>query len=221
MSAITILKAFVRDSNSEAIERFQNYKLSYLGLFVTNVFIRLPSSHLWYDSSIIFYQSSVSIILQICIFAFMANLIVSKIAIDENRKKNNLSHSTFKFLKGQVLYYGASAIGFIFLIVPALLALYYFSLTPFLEIIEEHKGVSSLKRSISLIKKDTTVVFILLLTNIILFIIQESLFSHLRTTASGIVIYLLGAMVSTYISVILTLTYIRVVTYLKEVNEQP
>jgi hypothetical protein len=218
MNAISILKGFARDSFEESIKRFENYKMIYFGLIVVNILIRIPSSHLGYNSANIFYSTFVSIILQVCISVLMANLIISKVALDKNKPKADLVNSSLKSIKGQILYYVSAAIGFFLLIVPAFFALFFFCLTPILEILEEHKGLSSLKRSHFLVRKDLPLVLALSIVILVFYIVLELIFSRLRSTGLGIVIYIISALITTFISIIITLIYVRLISYLKDLK---
>lgn len=216
MGAISIVKGFVLDSFHEAKNRFENFKLIYLGLLAVNVVVRIPSAHLGYDSSNIFYSSSISVFLHILISILTANLIITKIALDSGAPKEDLVRASLRYLKGQILYYIAAAIGFLLLVIPALLALFFFCLSPTLEVLERHKGVSSLKQSYTLIKKDVPVVFILFFVVFILHVILEIVFSRLRTTIPGVTIYFFSALLITFVSVVIALTYLRLINYLKD-----
>lgn len=218
MNSISILKGFTRDSFEESLKRFENYKMIYLGLIVVNILIRIPSSHLGYKSVNIFYNTFVSIILQVCISVLMANLIITKVALDKNKPKADLVNSSLKSIKGQLLYYVSATIGFVLLIIPAFLALIFFCLTPTLEILEEHKGLSSLRRSHFLVRKDLPLVFILSMIILVFYIVLELVFSRLRSTGLGIVIYIMSALITTFISIIVTLIYVRLISYLKELR---
>ncbi|MDD4974654.1 MAG: hypothetical protein PHY93_09915 [Bacteriovorax sp.] len=218
MTALSILKDFVLESLDETKKRFDHYKKIYLGLLIVNILIRLPSSHLGYASSNILYHSSVGLILQVFLSVLMANLIITKVALDKNIPKTNLFNSSLRFIKGQVLYYSAAAIGFVLLVIPAILAMFFFCLTPILEILEDHKRLGSLKRSYYLVKKDIALVLIFSMIILFLYIVLELIFSRLRSTGFGMIIYFISASITTFISIIVTLSYVRLINYLKDLR---
>jgi hypothetical protein len=218
MSRLSILKDFIFESLAESKKRFGKYKSSYLGLLIVNILIRLPSSHLGYASSNFFFHTSVSLILQVCLTILMVNLIITKVALDEDIIKSKLMNPTLRSIRGQLLYYASVAIGIVLLVIPAFLALFFFCLAPILEILEDHRGLSSLKRSYHLVKKDIPLFFIFSIFVFILYLLLELIFSKLGSTGLGIMLYFISAFVTTFLSIITTLSYVRIINYLKDLR---
>lgn len=214
MEGFNLFWDFAKDSTHEILNNKKMYLNAFLALvFLDNVETIYPLFQVGEDSAT-FYGLTI-------IATFLTFIVLSQIVLIQKRKRGGVGELKYfvpTFLLYNLYYSFLFFIGLFFLIIPGFYVLFYYSMVPFVAVLDDGANGSFFKLSKKLVKKNLPLIVWVTLTNLVVDI-SGLLLTPVKDPAVKMFSKLFFSIPDAFFTLVMTIVTVKTYYYLVNLRE--